>query len=203
MSIAVSIDIILQFWFGELDNHGYAAADRNKLWFQRSDTTDAAIREQFGALIEQALQGELEDWAETPRGRLALIILMDQFTRNIYRGTGKAFSGDAKALQLCKRGIELSHDQDLAPAEQVFFYLPLEHSENLADQSQCVALYTKLHRNTPEAYHVKTQSYIDYAVKHKEIIERFGRFPHRNKALGRESTPAELKYLENANTFGQ
>ena len=111
--------------------------------------------------------------------------------------------GDAQALQLCKNGIELGHDQDLAPAEQGFFYLPLEHSENLADQHQCVVLYTQLHQNAAEKYHSKTQSYIDYAIKHKDIIERFGRFPHRNKALGRESTPEELQYLENANTFGQ
>ena len=203
MNDSHKIEQVLQFWFGELDEHGYAAADRNKLWFQSNAETDTAIRAQFRDLVEQALQGDLDDWAQTPRGRLALIILLDQFTRNIYRGTGKAFSGDSKACRLTHEGLRLDHDRTLAPAERVFFYLPLEHSENLADQDQCVTLYTKLHQGAPESYQSKTQSYIDYAIKHKDIIARFGRFPHRNKALGRVSTDAELDYLENATTFGQ
>ncbi|MEZ5593767.1 MAG: DUF924 family protein [Gammaproteobacteria bacterium] len=198
-----TIEAILTFWFSELDEHGYAAEERNKLWFQGGAATDATIRTQFGAVHEQALRGELDHWAEQPRGRLALILVLDQFSRNIFRGSGAAFAGDAKALKLCLEGLRLQHDQQLAPSEQVFFYLPLEHSENLADQKRCVALYTQLRDAAPPAYRKRAQGNLDYAVKHQEIIEQFGRFPHRNKALGRISTDQEKRYLETATTFGQ
>ena len=198
-----TIEAILTFWFGELDEHGYAAEERNKLWFQGGAATDAAIRTQFGAVHKQAQQGELDHWAGQPRGRLALIIVLDQFSRNIFRGSGAAFSSDSKALELCQEGLRLQHDLQLAPSEQEFFYLPLEHSENLADQKRCVELYTKLRDAAPPAYRKRAQSNLDYAVKHQEIIEQFGRFPHRNKALGRTSTEQEQRYLETATTFGQ
>lgn len=194
---------ILRYWFGKLDAQGYAADDRNKLWFQSDSATDDYIRSEFGDTVEQALAGELDHFADTPRGRLALIILLDQFTRNIYRGSSKAFSGDHKACTLTKQGLTLEHDQALAPAERVFFYIPLEHSENLADQKYCVALYQQMLDQAPPEHRARVQSNLDYAIKHQEIIEQFGRFPHRNKVLARTSTPQEQVYLENANTFGQ
>ena len=197
------IESILDFWFGELDEHGYATDDRNKLWFQSSAETDIIIRTRFGELVGQACRGELDNWAETARGRLALIIVLDQFTRNINRGSAAAFKGDSKARQLCKQGQDLGHDQTLAPSERVFFYLPLEHSENLTDQEQCVALYSQLHDQAPPARQERALSNVNFARQHKAIIEQFGRFPHRNKALGRGSTPQELEYLKNANSFGQ
>lgn len=198
-----TIEAVFTFWFGELDEHGYAAEERNKLWFQGGSATDTAIRTQFGTVHEQALRGELDYWAEQPRGRLALIIVLDQFSRNIFRGSGAAFSGDAKALELCQEGLRLQHDQPLAPSERVFFYLPLEHSEDLVDQKRCVDLYTQLRDAAPPAYRKRAQANLDYAIKHLEIIEQFGRFPHRNKALGRTSTDQEKRYLETATSFGQ
>jgi uncharacterized protein (DUF924 family) len=198
-----SIETILSFWFGPLNEHGYAAEERNKLWFQSSPETDATIREHFGALINQARRSELDAWAESAHGRLALIILLDQFTRNIFRGSAEAFSGDTKARTLCLEGLTRGHDQALAPDERVFLYIPLEHSENLADQERCVELFTQLRDQAPPPHRKRAQSFLDYASLHKDIIARFGRFPHRNQVLGRASSDEEQEYLATANRFGQ
>lgn len=201
--VNADIDRLLQFWLGELDAYGYASDAQRKRWFNSNDETDAAIRQQFGELIAQALRGELAHWADTARGRLALIILLDQFTRNVHRGSAAAFAGDDNALQLCKQGLELGHDTTLQPAEKTFFYMPLEHSEVLADQILCEQLFLAMSANAPADYQAYAQNNVDFVRQHKHIIEQFGRFPHRNAALGRDSSAAELAYLKNANTFGQ
>lgn len=194
---------ILDFWFGELDADGFCVEQRNKFWFRADAATDAVIRERFGLLVEQALAGQLDDWASSPRGRLALIVLLDQFSRNLYRGRPGAFAGDARARQLLNEGLALGHDRLLTPIERTFFYLPFEHSEDLDDQQRCVALFRALHDSLPERLRPRVQASLDHAVQHRDIIARFGRFPHRNRAFGRPSGPEERAYLADASTFGQ
>ena len=190
------------FWFGPLDADGFCVEDRHRLWFKADAATDAAIRDRFGLLIEQALAGELDDWT-APRERLTLIVLLDQFTRNIFRGTARAFEGDARALALARSAVESGHDRRLAPIERTFAYLPFEHAEDPVAQERCVALFRGLIEELPERLRPRVESSLDYALRHREIIARFGRFPHRNRVLGRASTPAEIAYLEDASTFGQ
>lgn len=196
-------DTVLDFWFGPLDADGFCVEDRDRLWFRGGEDTDRRIRERFAACVEQALNGELDDWASTPRGRLALIILLDQFTRNIHRGSAAAFGGDARALELARDGVERGLDRRLAPIERTFFYLPFEHAEDRDIQEQAVALFRALRDELPERLRARVESALDYAIQHRDIIARFGRFPHRNRALDRPSTPEELKYLEDGKPFGQ
>jgi uncharacterized protein (DUF924 family) len=178
---------ILQFWF-EGDRHGF-----RERWFRRDDAFDAAIRDRFGALVVPAREGALDAWAATPEGALALCLVLDQFPRNLFRGTAEAFASDAQARAVARRAV-LRHRQDLAltATERMFLYLPFEHGEALADQDLSVALFEGL-RDDP--VHRAPGGTIDYAWRHRAVIQRFGRFPHRNAALGRDSTPAELAYL--------
>ena len=198
-----TVNQILDYWFGEIEE-GFCTEDRGKLWFAGGEEVDATIREQFGKEVELACNNELDAWQETPRGRMALILLLDQFTRNIYRGTSEAFAHDAQAQAICKAGLDLGHDQELPYVMRSFFYLPLEHAEDPDSQERCVALYRALHAEVPEPYKEKTKSNLEYALLHRDIIVQFGRFPHRNQALGRTSTPEEEAYLAgNHHSFGQ
>jgi uncharacterized protein (DUF924 family) len=184
---------ILDFWFGEaLAAHCPVGED---LWFQKSERTDELIRRRFGADLESARAGEYEEWVAFTQGRLALILLFDQFSRNIYRGRPEAFANDSAALELCLTGVEKRMDLVLAPLERVFFYLPMEHAENLAIQRRSVEVVGRLLVSAPPELSQRMQSFYDYAVKHCEVIERFGRFPHRNSILGRENTPEEAAFL--------
>lgn len=167
---------VLDFWFSD--------ATRPH-WFARSDAFDARVREHLGELHARAAAGELDAWAADPRGALALVVLLDQVPRNIHRGTPAAFASDAAAVRVATAVIDAGRDAGLTEEERVFLYLPLEHSESLADQDRCLALMSAL----------PTPLWRDYADRHRVIIERFGRFPHRNAILGRESTPAELEFL--------
>jgi uncharacterized protein (DUF924 family) len=187
---------ILEFWFGDGLDAASVAAARSALWWGKSAESDEAIRRRFGDWVDRAASGELDGWLVTPRGRLALIILLDQFRRNIHRGTPAAFAADGRALQWAKEGIAGGIDDELRPIERVFFYLPLEHSEQLADQRQCVQLYKQLLDEVAPAEKPLFATYLDFAERHREIIERFGRFPHRNAILGRVSTEEELAFLE-------
>lgn len=197
------VERICDFWFGRIED-GFPVEDRQALWYQGGREVDLAIEQRFGALVASALEDQLDHWQSEPRGRLALIVLLDQFTRNIHRGSAAAFSGDGKALTVCKEGLELGHDERLALVERCFFYLPLEHSESLADQRLCVQLFEKLLDLVPAAKKERIRSNRDYAIAHREIIEQFGRFPHRNQILGRVSTAAELDYLSgDHDSFGQ
>jgi len=196
------IQTIHNFWFGPIVN-GINTEDRGELWWAGSPVTDKQIRSRFGAMVEQALTGAFREWAVTASGRLALIVLLDQFTRSIFRGTARAFAGDALALALCKEGLELQHDLQLEPIERSFYYLPLEHTEHLEEQNRCLALYKKLSESVPEALKNEFQQNVGFAELHLEIIRRFGRFPHRNTLLARENTPEETVYLKSAPRFGQ
>jgi uncharacterized protein (DUF924 family) len=179
---------ILSFWFLPADaaGHGQPRVE----WFRKDAVFDKEIRSRFLPDVEAALNDELDDWAETPRGALALLILLDQFTRNLFRGEARCFAGDAQALRVAETVIAKGWDQAMNAVERTFVYLPFEHSESLADQERSLALFGALAANAPTA-----AGFLDYAQRHHEVIVRFGRFPHRNAALGRVSTPEEKDYL--------
>ena len=180
---------VLDFWFLAPDNpgHGQSRAE----WFRKDDAFDAQIRERFGALIDTAIDGGLRDWAATPRGALAQILVLDQFTRNVYRDTPRAFAGDPQALELAVALTQSGQDQQLEPTLRAFVYMPFEHAEDLVMQARAVELFQLLTQSR-EGF----ESMLDYAQRHQEVIARFGRFPHRNAILGRDSTPEELAFLQ-------
>ncbi|RVU32448.1 MULTISPECIES: DUF924 family protein [Neptunomonas] len=188
------IDEVLQFWFGDLQD-GFPVADRSALWWGGGEALDQQVEALFGPQVRRALAGGLADWEETPRGRLALVILLDQFTRNIYRGSAEAFSGDEQACALVKRSLERDYDLALEVSERLFFYMPLEHSESMADQNLCVSKMEALYTCVDDANRDKVVNAVNFAKEHRDVIEQFGRFPHRNQALNRESTEKELAYL--------
>lgn len=193
---------ILEFWFGAQPQSEAPASYRMQLWFQGGAEVDQEIRQRFGADLERARQGELSDWAQTPRGRLALIVLLDQFSRNVYRGAVEAFASDALSLQLTLEGLDRGHDKALSCLEQLFFVLPLEHAEDLAMQDRMVAYLDSWAKEQPEALKGMTQSVRDFAQLHRQVIARFGRFPTRNAALGRSSTPDEEAHIREAKAAG-
>jgi uncharacterized protein (DUF924 family) len=179
---------ILDFWFGAPGSVEHGSA--RKAWFAKDDAFDAEIRERFAVPIERALRGELEDWGDAAPSALAQVLLLDQFTRNAFRGTPRAFAGDRRALAAASRMVGLRHDEELATFMRGFVYLPFEHAEGLAMQDEAIRLLTRLVAADPSQ-----QSMLVYAVRHRAIIERFGRFPHRNDILGRQSTAEEIAFL--------
>ena len=202
---------VLEFWFGQAAQSPQALSVQTALWFGKSDDTpadrdrrDQEIRSRFGQAFEEAAAGRLDDWADTPPGRLALILLLDQMPRNLFRGSARAFATDGKARALTVAGLDAGVDRELSPLERVFFYLPLEHAESLADQERCVALFDDLAREAPAEFHDDFQGFARFARWHRDIVARFGRFPHRNAVLGRSNTPEEAAYLAgDAPSFGQ
>jgi len=176
-------DDILAFWFGP------APDTRRDLWFAKDVTFDAQLRERYGAAIARALEGAWREWDATAQGALARILLLDQFTRNAFRDTPRAFAGDALALEAATRMVDAGEDRDLQPLRRVFAYLPFEHAEDAAAQARAVELFEALARDSGDA------SWLDWARKHAAVIERFGRFPHRNAILGRASTAGEIAFL--------
>lgn len=197
------IEEILRFWFGEIED-GFTVEDMSWLWWAGGEGIDRNIRERFEEWVVKAGNGELADWTGTAEGRLAHIILLDQFTRNIYRKSAQAFAHDGQALQLTLGGIEQGHDLELPVIQRVFMYLPLEHAEDLEMQNLCVTKFREAlepYLNDPNK---KVTGYLEASTSHRAIIEQFGRFPHRNEVLGRESTPEELEYLSGDHqSFGQ
>lgn len=174
---------VLEFWFGSEDQ----ARD---VWFRKDAAFDALIGQRFGALVERALTGELTAWDGSADSALARLLLLDQFTRNIHRGTPRAFAGDAAALALARAVVARGDDAVLPPLRRVFVYLPFEHAEDALAQRESLRLFGAL-----AAAHPALAGYADYAHRHAEVIERFGRFPHRNAILGRASTPEESAFL--------
>jgi uncharacterized protein (DUF924 family) len=192
---AVTPEAILDFWFGSNPGDAATPKERAELWWSKNQDVDDEIRRRFEDHLMMADSGGLDDWLATPRGRLALIILTDQFPRNIHRDTARAFSCDIKALAWCIEGLEKKIDRQLRPIERVFFYLPLEHAEYIEHQDLSVKCFGELLSTVPAEQRPIFEEYLDYAVRHRQIIERFGRFPHRNEILGRESTAAEVAFL--------
>lgn len=198
------IEKILSFWFREQQLSAPQIDRRMDIWFGEDAAFDQEIEKEFADDIEQASSGKLAHWAEEPRGRLALILLLDQFRRNIYRGTAKAFEKDPIALKLCVEGAIAKKDQSLTPVERVFFYMPLQHAESRKVQAKSVALYNKLSEAVSPTYQETFSTVAQFAELHHDIIEQFGRFPHRNELLGRKNTPEEDEYLAgDSPDFGQ
>ncbi len=187
---------VLEFWFGSNPNDAAVAEERASLWWSKNDETDAEVCRRFESLVISAEQGGLQEWLSTPEGRLALIIVTDQLPRNIYRGSASAFRFDDIARTACLQGLIPRCDRLLRPIHRVFFYLPLEHSENLDDQHRCVQLFQELLQGVSEHLRPTFEGYVDFALRHQVIVQRFGRFPHRNAILGRESTAEELQFLK-------
>lgn len=189
---------IQEFWFGDRADHAdeaVIAARQAKLWWSKDEALDALIRQRFAKLSESALAGNLDDWALTSDGCMSLILLCDQFPRNMYRDTPAAFASDAKALALSKAGIASDLDKNLRAIQRVFFYLPFEHSESLAEQDYAVTLFEQLASEASAAHQTMFDGFLNFALRHREVIRRFQRFPHRNKILGRVSTAEELEFL--------
>ena len=178
---------VLAFWFEE---------SGPEQWFEQDDAFDETIRSRFGAACHAARDGKLEPWVETPRGCLALIVLIDQFSRNVHRASPLAWSADVHALALTKLALDKGFDQQLGHNERKFLYMPLMHSEMLTDQELSVELFSRLAGEGAE----DGETTVAFAERHREIIERFGRFPHRNETLGRESTPEEIAFLKEPNS---
>ena len=188
-------DTLHAFWFGTSPQDAEVIARQSALWWQKQPAVDTEIRKRFAPLVERAATGELDSWLGELRGRLALILLTDQFPRNIWRNQAAAFAFDVLALRWAKEALVLGLDTRARPIERVFLYLPLEHSENLADQQHAVRLFDALAASVSSELRPAFDGFLDYARRHLEIIERFGRFPHRNAALGRETTAAEADFL--------
>lgn len=193
-----AITEILDFWFGPLTEQGLCAQPRNALWFQSSKETDAYCKERFGKHLERASNDELAHWQTSDEGLIALIILLDQFSRNIHRGTPAAFESDALALRYAIKAVNTGREQQLPAIHRAFLYMPLEHCESLEMQEQCVTLFEKLAEEVPDEQII---SFTRFAAAHRDVIARFGRFPHRNDILGRQSSPEERAHLESHGGF--
>jgi len=191
--MAVGPRQVLDFWFGAPDSAEFGT--QRKAWFVKDAEFDRRIVERFGPTIERALRGELDAWAQTPSGALARILLLDQFTRNAFRGDRRAFAGDAQALAAAIALVGSRQDESLPSVLRAFAYLPFEHAEGLAMQDEAIRLLTRLVATSPEL-----ASMLDYAHRHRLVIERFGRFPHRNTILGRRSTAEELAHIATPGT---
>jgi uncharacterized protein (DUF924 family) len=184
------------FWFGEMADDGTVASRQAKLWWGKDDQVDAGMRQRFARWVAMAGHGGLDAWADTPPGLLSLVLLTDQFPRNIHRGRPEAFATDAVARLWVHRALEHDMQRLLRPIERLFLYLPLEHSESLADQDLAVAHLEALARQQADQGSQAFDGYADYARRHREVIARFGRFPHRNAILGRISSAEELAFLQ-------
>jgi len=187
---------VLDFWFGPAGRATDIAGRQGKLWFGKSAANDQAVIDRFSPTLIAAKAGRLDQWADTPRNRLALVIVLDQFPHHVYRDQPQAFATDPQALALSLEALATGEDQQLTPIERVFLYLPLEHAESVAVQEQSVALYEKLALGTAADERVLFDDFFNYARQHRDVVARFGRFPHRNAILGRPSTADELEFLK-------
>ena len=194
---------VLDFWFADTLTNPDSLAGRRAIWFMGGPDIDQLITKKFGTLPDAALAGELQHWATDARNTLALVLVLDQFPRNIYRNTARAYHYDAAGLDLAVNIIDQDLNLSLHPIEQSFLFLPLEHSEAIEDQTRAVQLYETLTTQSSGPYLESAKNSLDYAKRHCDIIRRFGRFPHRNAILGRESTQAEIEFLASGgDTFG-
>jgi uncharacterized protein (DUF924 family) len=188
---------VLDYWFGKEGHRSAAdiAKQQSKLWWSKNESIDTDIRQSFEPVLKALLTGHYSSWFETPQGRLAAIIVLDQFSRNMYRDSAHAFSQDSLALYWTLQGIRQEDDKKLTPLQKVFFYLPLEHCEQLNMQNLAIEKFTQLAADAPTSFADLAKGFADYAHQHQEVIARFGRFPHRNHLLNRPSTQEEKDYL--------
>ena len=186
---------VLEFWFGEATRSAEALGGQSARWFAKDEGFDEEIRRRFGELPGEAAAGAFDHWRTTARGSLALVLVLDQLPRNLYRGDSRAFAYDALALDTALHALERGFDQALHPVEASFLYMPLEHAEDGDLQARCVSLFESLVDDAPENLSEYLARSLDYAERHRRIVARFGRFPHRNKVLGRASNEEEDEYL--------
>ncbi|MBX3611100.1 MAG: DUF924 domain-containing protein [Hydrogenophaga sp.] len=172
-------------------------------WFNATPEHDAELRARFGALVDEAIAGGLGDWTATPLGTLALVLLLDQLPRNLYRRQARAFAGDARAQQVAAAAQDARVDEVLPLVGRVFLCMPFTHAESLPLQDRCVASFERLRAQAAPEHHATLDDHLRYARLHRDIVVRFGRFPHRNAVLGRESTPEEIEFLKDGPRFGQ
>jgi len=187
---------VLSFWLGELDEQGLASVEQAGRWWKQDAAFDQRIRDEFEAEHAAIIAGERQAWLRSARGRLAYVIVLDQFSRNMYRGTLRMFAADDQALRAALGGIERGFDRSLPVAARVFMYLPLMHSEDVEVQELCVEQFTALRDELSGPARAQVEQNLEFAVQHRDIVALFGRFPHRNAVLGRESTPQELEFLK-------
>jgi uncharacterized protein (DUF924 family) len=198
------IQRVLEYWFAVSERDAVNIDSRMDRWFCSDPEFDAEIGEEFGSLVEQASAGQLMNWTETPQGRLALILLLDQFRRNIYRGTSQAFSRDNLALKLSIEGTLAGDHKKLTADERMFFFMPLQHSESLQVQKKSVGIFTALADTVSDTMRETFLTAAQFAELHHDIVSEFGRFPHRNDVMGRANTEEEAAYLTgDTPTFGQ
>jgi uncharacterized protein (DUF924 family) len=196
---AERIENVLRYWFGDAQGSPVtleAMRGRLALWFGESNDTDDHVRRTFAVELEDAAAGRLEAWADTPRGRLALVVVCDQFSRNAYRGTPRAFALDDHALALAEAGLSAGASGEMNAAERVAFYLPLMHAEDRARQHKSLELYRRLFEDSPTDLHPALSLVVEAAERHARIVERFGRYPHRNDVLGRATTEEEAAFMK-------
>lgn len=196
-------EAVLHFWFGDGLARDWPSDDRHPLWFGGGPALDDDITRRFGPCVAHALDGGLTDWEGPLDQRLALILLLDQFSRNVYRGQAQAFAGDGRAQRLVLQTLALAEDETLPTVARVFLYMPLMHAESVALQHECLTRLESMAERSPPDLAQRLQGNRQAARQHLNIIERFGRFPHRNAVLGRTSTPAELAFLTDGPRFGQ
>jgi len=193
---------LLRFWFGPLKN-GLASNEQRKIWFNPDRDFDARCRDEFLPFLTLAQSGDLHHWLDSARGQLAFILLTDQLPRNIFRGTQEAFAYDPFALATARQGIISGSDRQLELDERSFFYMPFEHSEDISDQHMAVGLFTYLRDSAPKSTRDIIGNALRFAQQHRDIILKFGRFPHRNAVLERHSTAEELNFIKAGDGFGQ
>jgi uncharacterized protein (DUF924 family) len=186
---------VLQFWFGDVDELGRSDVLHSRRWFMKDEAFDREVAERFGETYADVRSGLREAWLDDPRGRVAYVIVLDQFSRNMFRGTARMFEGDKQALAAAIEGVARHDDTELNVNERSFLYMPYMHSEDIDMQERSVALFTELAATAPSELRGSLVAAVQYAEKHREIIARFGRFPHRNAILGRESTSAEIAFI--------
>ena len=194
---------ILEFWLGDALSLGWPSESRRELWFGGGEALDRQIEAKFGDLVRDAVAGGLTGWEAAPLDRLALVLLLDQFTRNVFRGSAKAFCGDTRALALALDTMDRGWDAELPLAGRTFLMLPLSHAESLDAQEQAVAYISRQAATAPKTHAGLLDGHVKSALEHRDIIAAFSRFPHRNSTLGRISTPAEEAWLVSGKRFGQ
>jgi len=198
------IDEILSFWFKEQTLSAPQIDRRLDTWFGEDAVFDHECKKEFADDVDKASEGKLNHWASEPHGRLALILLLDQFRRNIYRGTAEAYAMDKMALKLCVEGAMEKKDKGLTPIQKAFFYMPLQHAESRKVQAKSVMIFNRLAEAVSPTYRETFETIAQFAELHHDIVEQFGRFPHRNKILDRDNTPEEDEYLSgDSPDFGQ
>jgi len=200
----IRIEAILEFWFKEQELTAPQIDRRMDIWFGADEVFDHECKKEFAEDVDRATAGDLNHWAHKPHGRLALILLLDQFRRNIYRNTAEAFSMDKAALKLCVKGAMEKEDKELTAIQRVFFYMPLQHAESRKVQAKAVEIYRRLAKAVSPTYRETFETVVQFAELHHDIVQQFGRFPHRNKLLNRENTAEEDEYLgDDSPDFGQ